>query len=223
MLYTATRHDRVNIAKYCLDHSARVDAEIMMILLINRAEAVYELFLDTHAVDVNYFIPHFGDILSDLAMANDFDWVRLCLSHGADSNRNIVDEYKPVLAAVAESEHGSVEMLRLLIDNGAVVKGSGALLMAAEEGKMGMVRFLIERGADVDEMGIHHPMDPRFDEDVGTPLHKAAYNGHVHIVRFLTEMGADVELRDGMGRTAIDLAKDRGHDDVVKILAANGG
>lgn len=122
MLYAAARSDRVDIARYCLDHQALINPETIKILMINRSKAVYELLLDSHAVDVNFYIPWFGDILSNVARANDFDWTRLCLSHGADPNLNLVDEYMSILASVAESEKGSSAMAELLIKHG--VSGS---------------------------------------------------------------------------------------------------
>ena len=47
-------------------------------------------------------------------------------------------------------------MAELLIEYGAKVQGSGAIVMAAEEGKVEMVRSLLGKGADVDEIGIEH-------------------------------------------------------------------
>ena len=223
ILYAATSHDCVNVAKYCLDHHAVVTPDIMRILLINRAKTVYELFLDSNAVDANYYIPWFGDILSHAARRNDFEWAHLCLSHGADPNRNLVDEHKSILASVAESEKGTVKMAELLIGHGALVKGSGAIVMAAEEGKLDMVKFLLEEGAEIDEMGIEHPTDPRFIEDVGTPLHRAVVGSHSDVVRFLLAKGADVGARDGRGRLALDLATGTGEKAIVEMLEQRGG
>ena len=121
MLYAAARNDRAAIARYCLDHQAPINPEIIKILMINRSKAVYELLLDSHAVDVNFYIPWFGDFLSNVARANDFEWTRLCFSHGADPNMNLVDEHMSILASVAESEKGSLEMAELLVKHGVSV------------------------------------------------------------------------------------------------------
>eukprot|EP00931_Biecheleriopsis_adriatica_P061337 TRINITY_DN36884_c0_g1_i1.p1 TRINITY_DN36884_c0_g1~~TRINITY_DN36884_c0_g1_i1.p1 ORF type:complete len:248 (+),score=70.22 TRINITY_DN36884_c0_g1_i1:50-793(+) len=51
-----------------------------------------------------------------------------------------------------------------------------------------------------------------------TPLHSAAHNGFVATVRELLAMGADRELQDYQGKTALDLAKSRGFEDVVTLL-----
>ncbi|KAL8933431.1 MAG: hypothetical protein Q9216_006366 [Gyalolechia sp. 2 TL-2023] len=218
MLNAATLGDHVNVTKFVLDQHNPIDAEIMQTVLIGRAVSVYEFFLRNEAVDVNFYIPWFGDILSNVARDDDFEMTRLCLSHGADPNRNLVDEHMSILAAVAGSERGSVQIAKLLVDHGAVVKGSGAIIMAAEEGRMEMVGFLLAVGADIDEVGIEHPTDPRFKEDMGTALHRAAFGGYVEIVEFLIAKGADREVRDPMGRRALDLAREKGDGDTMALL-----
>ena len=67
ILYAATTKDHANVVKYCLDHSTPVTPEVMKIVLINRTKNVYKLLLNTKAIDVNYYIPWFGDILSNAA------------------------------------------------------------------------------------------------------------------------------------------------------------
>lgn len=49
-------------------------------------------------------------------------------------------------------------------------------------------------------------------------LHEAARNGHVEIVKTLLEAGAPPDLRDGAGRTAADLATERGHAAVLELF-----
>lgn len=220
MLYAATTHDRANVAKYCLDHGATVSRDVMRELLISRAKATYILFLDTKAIDINYYIPWFGDILSNVATKDDFEWARLCLSRGADPNLNLVDEHKSILAGVAET--ASVDMARLLIEHGARVKGSGAIVIAAEEGKLDMVKLLLDEGADIDEIGIEHPTDPRFKEDTGSALHRAVVGGHEAVVKLVANRGADVNLKDMMGRTPLALAQANGNGAIVELLRERG-
>lgn len=102
ILHAATSKDRANVVKYCLDHSAPVTPEVMKTVLINKTKDVYKLLLDTNAIDVDYYIPWFGDILSNAATHDEFEMAIICLAHGADPNANLVDEHMSILAAVAE-------------------------------------------------------------------------------------------------------------------------
>jgi uncharacterized protein len=72
-----------------------------------------------------------------------------------------------------------------------------------------IVRLLIARGSPVDGRG-----SPRGH----TPLHEAAHNGDIALIRLLLESGADPSLPTGDGQTALDLAGQRGRDDVVRLL-----
>ena len=65
-------------------------------VVICRAKNTYVLFLDAKAVDANHYIPCFGDILSNVATSDDFEWAKLCLSHGANSNRTLYEEHKSI-------------------------------------------------------------------------------------------------------------------------------
>jgi ankyrin repeat protein len=51
-------------------------------------------------------------------------------------------------------------------------------------------------GADVDQQGINGY----------TPLHSAIQSGNAEVIRLLLAAGADINLRDGNGRTPLDLA-----------------
>ena len=216
IMYAAMSKDRVNVVEYCLDNDAEINPDIMRILLINRARETYGLLLARKAVNVDYYIPWFDDILSNAATKNDLEWAKFCLDHGADSNQNLVDEHKSVLAAVAET--ASLEMATLLIRHGAHVAGSGAIVMAAEEGKLDMVKLLLSYGADINEIGIEHPTDPRFKEDMGSALHRAVEGGHLAVVDFLLDQGAVINLRDVMGRTPLVLAEAKENSEIVGLL-----
>lgn len=220
IMYAATSKDHVNVVKYCLDKGAVVNPDMMRILLINRARESYIFLLETKAVDVNYYIPWWSDILSNVATDNDLDWAKLCLDRGADPNQNLVGEHKSILAAVAEL--ASVEMAALLIQHGAHVNRSGAIVMAAEDGKLDMVRSLLDKGADINEIGIEHPTDPRFKEDMGSALHRAVEGGHEEVVKFLLHQGADANLKDVMGRTPLALAEAKRNSGIMGLLKERG-
>jgi ankyrin repeat protein len=53
-------------------------------------------------------------------------------------------------------------------------------------------------------------------------LQCASFNGALEAVRLLLEHGADVEKKDIYGQTALQVAAEEGHDEVVELLRKHG-
>jgi ankyrin repeat protein len=52
----------------------------------------------------------------------------------------------------------------------------------------------------------------------------AAKMGSLRIAELLLVTGkADIEAKDSDGRTAVDLAREKGHEDLVQLLRAHSG
>ena len=51
-----------------------------------------------------------------------------------------------------------------------------------------------------------------------TPLMWAAFTGHTNIVQMLILAGANAQARDNQGMTALMIASEAGHQEVVNIL-----
>lgn len=51
-----------------------------------------------------------------------------------------------------------------------------------------------------------------------TPLMQAAYKGDVRLVKLFLEYGADPNLKDQQGKTALDMAKKKNHQEVIDLL-----
>ncbi|GKZ35819.1 hypothetical protein AbraIFM66950_006617 [Aspergillus brasiliensis] len=128
--------------------------------------------------------------------------------------------------------------------NAADAWGMTALQRAAEKGHTSVVRALLRRQADprlVDHRQLtafHHAAatgnvdtitalweaTPALDInarglDGMTPLMMAACQGRVNAVRKIIGLSADVTLKNDKGWTALDLAQDRGHVEIERILA----
>ena len=91
------------------------------------------------------------------------------------------------------------------------VQGSIALHCAASYGHSAVAQQLIEAG---------HALLFYKDVDGSTPLHKAALRGHVEVSKVLVKLGGKRLLaeRDRKDRTAQEVAKSGGHDQLVVIL-----
>jgi cytohesin len=74
---------------------------------------------------------------------------------------------------------------------------------------LSLVETLISRGADV---------NARNSRTGGTALHSVAYRGYKEVVELLIASGADVDVRYKQGETPLDVAKERGHTEIVEIL-----
>src|SRR5699024_2271659 len=107
------------------------------------------------------------------------------------------------------------EMVALLISHGAKVNVTteeskeSALLMACAAGSLEVVNLLIKAGADI-ELGAN------------TPLIEAAQEGHYPIVERLLQADAIINATNSSGDTALALAAENGHIDIVRLLIACG-
>ncbi|KAK4433347.1 hypothetical protein Salat_1097000 [Sesamum alatum] len=88
-------------------------------------------------------------------------------------------------------------------------EGRTALHLAASKGHLGSGKVLVGAGANVDARS----------KDGRTALYRAAANGDRGMVEMLLGAGADPTIGDvDYCRSAIDIARDKGQKDVVKIL-----
>jgi ankyrin repeat protein len=163
-----------------------------------------------------------GDGLTPLhwaAVRGQADVVRALLRHGADVNACSTEgaagntysglEGTPLQIAVNEE---NVALVDLLLRSGASVDhpsaaGDNPLIRAAVWGNVDIGRRLLEAGANVNAtvtcptMGTYVPGS--------TPLHMSIHNLNPAFVEFLLDHGADLRLRDGNGRSPVDVVEQR--------------
>lgn len=116
-------------------------------------------------------------------------------------------------------------IVALLLDAGADPEKPSRLrdvpyLRACYWGEAQMVRHMLRKGARPNLLG--PAQTHRYDDKRGyRPLHCAALRNseeNVEVVRILLEAGADPRLKDGMGRTPLELARQKGNWRVAKAL-----
>jgi len=109
---------------------------------------------------------------------------------------------------------GSTNMMELLLKYGADVnaadaKGWTALHMACFRGKGDEAEFLIKNGADIEKGNRHGE----------SPLMMAVKADHWACADLLVICGADTERENKNGDSAMDLARNVGNKDMLRVIA----
>lgn len=225
------------VMSYALERGAWVD-DVLLHWILNSpdSEPGYRHLIDLGALDVNHYIDRCGSVLGMVSRSRRHSLAQYALEKGARPDDPVDAQLgrTPLACAAMSSDTG---MLGLLLDHGAKLPGSGALILAAERGKVENAKFLLQRGADVNEIGIL--TDPKQSAaEAGTgmlqylssqrefrlmlsraALHKAVRKGHTEMISLLLSSGADTSLRDVQGKTAADIARGkRMGEDMIERL-----
>ena len=110
------------------------------------------------------------------------------------------------------ARNGQAEKARLLLENEISVhqtqtSGWNCLHLAVRYGQPDTISTLLEYGIDIDA------------ENQGwTALQLAALNGHMDIVSILLNKGANSSILNRDRKTALDIARDEGHDKIAAII-----
>ena len=98
------------------------------------------------------------------------------------------------------------------IDEDVEDKPTKRILWAAENNEIGIVKELLSTPEDIDTLV------NSLDEDLYTPLHRAAYNGHTVMVQLLLDNGAPVDASTVDGWQPLHCACRWNNATVVEIL-----
>lgn len=135
---------------------------------------------------------------------------------GADPNARDSDGYDSLAIA---TNNNDIETLKALLAGGAdaraVVgrdKGS-ALIAAAQLGFVDIVRALLAAKADIDHVNLRG-----WSALITAVVLGNGDRAHTDIVEALVDAGADGDIKDSVGKKAIDYARARGYTIMVPIL-----
>lgn len=148
------------------------------------------------------------------------DAARALIRLGADPNKLDVDRYDIItIAAVAND----LPMLKVALEGGGNPRAvtsrydGTALIAAAHLGHAEVVRMLIAAHAPLD-----HVNNLRWTALIESIVLGDGGNNHTETLRALVDAGANVNIPDGSGATPLQLARSRGHRDMVAILEQAG-
>ncbi|CRG83926.1 hypothetical protein PISL3812_01282 [Talaromyces islandicus] len=178
--------------------------------------AVFQTLMD-FGLSVNHPMDKIGSPLTVAIQRQDVEMVRFLLGKGADANDMYWIPPDTVLARAASLS--SLEVMALLLEHGATIEGSRALMGAAESGNIDAATVLLARGADINEVFRHGLWDDDLAKDtIGTALHTATQHDQADFVRFLLERGARTDLADGEGVTPYQLAQAEGKRAILELF-----
>jgi ankyrin repeat protein len=178
------------------------------------AQLLYERGADIDVRDDNKRTALFA--ASELGDPEITQWL---LTRGANPNFNTYNlGFTPLHAAALDER---IEAARILLQHNANTNalnflGETPLHHASKWGSPNVARLLLEHGADI---------DAREDSVFGcrfTPLHRASYSGYFEVVRVLIEHGANIDAEEEEGKKALQIALEREHHDIAKLLSHRG-
>lgn len=146
--------------------------------------------------------------------------VEWLLDNGADPNAESDVDFTPLSSAALSADKSVIDIL--LKRGGNPKRGQLFHCVAARlELEIAIPETLFKAGAPIDEIEYaDHPgsWQLRWDFKRGTPLHKACTVGNVLVAQFLLDKGVDLQKLNTRGQTPLDVAHQRGQDEVVKML-----
>ena len=167
-------------------------------------------------------------------LSTDIEVVSNCLKQGVDPNTIVGGDADDRRALAVQSFMGQVEIVRLLLGNGAdpnlgrVSTAETPLHHVAVGGgddsrRLEIVEVLLGAGADPNKQCERGVISVNFMRDVRvrgeTPLHRAAAYVEGQVIQLLINAGANKELKDANGDSALTWASlHRRSGDILRLL-----
>ncbi|MGI9404647.1 MAG: ankyrin repeat domain-containing protein [Hyphomicrobium sp.] len=226
VLFSATRRGCEDLAKRLLAEGASLQARDRSgAMPLSRAAeegwiALVTLFLDRGA-PINSRDVYGSTALFRAAEADRLEIVRMLLDRGADVH---IRGRKGNSVIAAAAYMGTPEMVEVLLKGGADPMlvdqfGKSPMSYAAGRGFTDVVRVLLDGGIDV---------NARYGNDLTALMWAAGHSADagyldaLEVMNLLISRGARIDDRDDRGRTALMMAAELGHDEVVEALLDHG-
>ncbi|KAF4622410.1 hypothetical protein D9613_009570 [Agrocybe pediades] len=148
-LIAAAESGQGEVVRSLLNSGFNVSPDVILAASTSESTEVFQAMMD-RGWNINQSAGHTGDALSHAAAADRTDLTRFLLSHGADPNRN--ERAGMWTALDLAVMHASPATAQLLIEHGAHVQNTNALIIATQYGRIDMLELLLDNGAKVDEV-----------------------------------------------------------------------
>lgn len=226
MLFDASTRNCIGLMPVLLKEGASVTARDRFgstaLLIAARSGHVEAIkFLLSEGSDIEHVNLAGSSALLRAVTANRRKAARHLLKAGADPNIANIKKISPLITA---SYNGSRRLVKQLLKAGANpsqtdASGKGALIYAAGKGFNGILKMLLDAGADANRI---------YGNDLTALMWAAGHSNSVPdaegaaTVQLLLNHGAKLDLADNRGRTALMIAAERNHPEIVKLLLDAG-
>ncbi|MGL5029329.1 MAG: ankyrin repeat domain-containing protein [Wolbachia pipientis] len=236
-IFLATQSGRWSVVELLLDRGADIDAQD------EKGQTLLHFAASGNNLDMVQFLLNRGanievqdkfawtPILS-AAQSGKWDVIKLLIGNGAKFNNEITIQGTPLHFAVQE---GNLDMVRFLLDEGAEIESQDKdnkkpLHLAVEADRLNIVELLLDRGASVNAKDENNrtPLDLATKEDVKELLKRAqfdqgllisAQDGNLDkVVEYFIGKRVSLKVKDRDGKTPLELAEQKGHTDIVKVI-----
>ncbi len=225
-LFRAADEGCTTIVRELLDRGAsvfardRVSNTALLYAAHSGHKELVELLLDRGA-DINHANLDGSTALARAIARRRHDVARLLLERGA-STAGLAPHGSTLLATAAFE--GDEQLVRVLLDhhsdpNEPDGTGKGPLVYAAAKGLTPIVQLLLDAGADVNRVYAHNLTALMWA--AGYPNIVTAQDG-LATAELLVAQGASIHAVDDRGRSALMIAAERGHAEMVKWLMEHG-
>ncbi|KAE8832169.1 hypothetical protein P3342_013139 [Pyrenophora teres f. teres] len=217
VLFSAVRYARPQIIKLLFSRGLAMNQMYIKQAIQTRSKDVFQAFIES-GWDVNKpWVNFHPPVLA--CFVDDIDFTQWFLDRGADPDAQCFLDITPLSFAVRSAE---IPVINLLLDRGSIHKGQ-LVHHAVErsENVIEVLQILIARGASINQVQYSEHLQSWGHEHfkgLGTPLHRAVELGRGDVVEFLLKMGADRDVKDTKGRTPLDVAREVGDEELVRLL-----
>lgn len=200
------------------DTAGHAVAYLMMAANEDRIK-VAQYLVEAGLINIDTYPEHCGTLLGFAVVQSRYDFAKYLLERGAKPGLSVaLNRYLRIITCAAELS--DTAMIELLLEHGAVLKGSQALIFAVRKGKLENAKILIARGADLNEVKEDRSLYPNPHKGA-TALHIAVEKGYLEVVDLLLQAGADVFIRDAEGKTPAEIARE--HELDPKLISRLDG
>lgn len=186
----------------CLSKGSTIDYRIYIKALENGDVETFQVILDAGG-DIDYTMSYSGSSLISTLRHNHQALLEFLFSHGVDPNQGTWSQWLPLIS-VAVRYNRDIKWVKVMLEKGAKIKGTGSLHVAAIMGDIERMKLLIEYGADLTEIPFLQVIAFVDYRREGTPLHWAIAGGHVEAVKLLLDSRANPSAPDAEGIFASD-------------------